>query len=166
VLLRARLRNLLENYLMKSFKVEHFVRANDGLHFPWFISLQPSELTCLQRRLFHTLNLPEDASLSDLVSSIAKKERLWSGGDAEDDEFDLASVLNAIGITPSDFVYLNWYRFDEIDQMKFVDLVKYFDDIWYPSSDDIDIFDESLSWMVSISHEGRVYGQIIESPGA
>ena len=33
---------------------------------------------------------------------------------------------------------------------------KYFDDIWYPDSDDIDIFDQTLSWILTVLHNGDV----------
>lgn len=53
-------------------------------------------------------------------------------------------------------VYINWHRFDKIDQMQFPDLMGHFDDIWYPGADDIDIFDDSLNWVASVSHFGNV----------
>ena len=33
---------------------------------------------------------------------------------------------------------------------------KYFSDIWYPSTDDIDVFDSSVSWILSVNHEGEI----------
>ncbi|MBY0263137.1 MAG: hypothetical protein K2Q20_12385 [Phycisphaerales bacterium] len=32
--------------------------------------------------------------------------------------------------------------------------IKYWDDLWYPSSDDLTVFDSSLSWLLSVWHDG------------
>jgi len=61
-----------------------------------------------------------------------------------------------LGISAEKKVYVNWYRYDNVDEIQFVDLTKYFDDIWYPGLDDIDIFDATFSWILSISHDGAV----------
>jgi hypothetical protein len=53
-------------------------------------------------------------------------------------------------------VYLNWYRFDDIDQIDLAALDQYFSDIWYPGSDDLDVFDDSTDWIVSIAHFGKI----------
>lgn len=70
--------------------------------------------------------------------------------------FDLKLLFNYIDIKYSEYVYINWYKFDDIDQMKFDDFCMFFDYIWYPSSDDIEIFDESLSWIILIHHTGDI----------
>ena len=36
-------------------------------------------------------------------------------------------------------------------------LVKYFDDFYYGSSDDLTIIDESLNWAVLFYHENEIY---------
>jgi hypothetical protein len=60
------------------------------------------------------------------------------------------------GVTSSETIFLNWYRYDDVDEMRLADVTKFFEDIWYPSSDDLDIFDESLRWILSIRHDGEV----------
>jgi len=72
------------------------------------------------------------------------------------DGFNLIDTLNSISILPLPKIYINWYQFDDIDLINTSDLNKYFDDIWFPSADDIDLFDESLNWIVSIRHDGNV----------
>jgi hypothetical protein len=78
-----------------------------------------------------------------------------SGVDAEDG-FDLRDLISVVGIKAGADVLVNWYRFDQIDRIAFSDLSEHFDHIWYPSSDDIEIFDESLDWFVLVRHDGRV----------
>jgi hypothetical protein len=52
--------------------------------------------------------------------------------------------------------FLNWYRFDKVDELKFDDLCEVFDDLWYPSSDDLDILNPNINWVVSIEHFGQL----------
>lgn len=40
--------------------------------------------------------------------------------------------------------------------MSINELDKYFYDIWFPIADDIDLFDKSLSWILSIRHDGCI----------
>ena len=62
----------------------------------------------------------------------------------------------SLGLAPEPLVYVNWLRFDDIDCLAFSDLARYFDDIWYPSADYIDIFDSSMSWVLSVDYLGFV----------
>src|SRR5690606_8615576 len=78
------------------------------------------------------------------------------GISSEADDFDLALLLEKLKITPQEKVYLNWYRFDKIDEMLFRDLCEHFGDIWYHSSDDLEIFDPSFAWIASIGHHGGI----------
>ena len=36
------------------------------------------------------------------------------------------------------------------------DLNKHFYDVWYPSSDDIELFDDTLDWIIFVRHYGGV----------
>ena len=76
------------------------------------------------------------------------------------DEHDLSSSFKAAlaksKVHPAELIYINWYRFNAIDEMRFSDFVTYFDDVWYPAADDIDVFDSSCLWFLSISHNGVV----------
>lgn len=47
-------------------------------------------------------------------------------------------------------------RWGEVDQMAFIGLAIHFPWIWYPSSDDIAIFDDSLAWLLFVDHEGQL----------
>jgi hypothetical protein len=71
-----------------------------------------------------------------------------------DDSFDLNELLATCKLEASDDVYINWYRYDKIDQLKKSDLARFFTDIWYEGSDDLDIFDGTFNWMLLIRHDG------------
>lgn len=92
---------------------------------------------------------------------LAAKQSFYNESDSLEN-FKLIDNLKKIGITPMKEVFINWYRFERIDVFNAVDLDKFFYNIWFPSSDDIDIFDESLNWIVSIRHDG-IISYIIEN---
>ncbi|HEV7224714.1 MAG TPA: hypothetical protein VGN42_18530 [Pirellulales bacterium] len=101
-----------------------------------------------------------DDRTSDLALplALANHQIPYGGLNALDEGFDLSRVFEALDIWPDDSVYINWHRFNanEIDAITVADLTLYFDDIWYPSSDDIDIFDDTLCWVLVVSHEGMI----------
>jgi hypothetical protein len=82
---------------------------------------------------------------------------------AFNDDFNLNILLPNVGILTQNNVYINWYQFDNIDKMHFGDLSNYFDDIWYPESDDIDIFDDTFLWVLSIYHYGGISTSKVKS---
>ena len=49
-------------------------------------------------------------------------------------------------------VYIDWGRFNDIDEMNADDFNSVFHDLWYPSSDDIEVFDKTLSWVLLVRH--------------
>src|SRR3990167_2903915 len=75
---------------------------------------------------------------------------------ADSPNFNLTSVFEYFNLNPAGEIYVNWYRFDKIDRFKLKDLCEYFSYIWYPGSDDIELFCEDISWMLSISHDGYI----------
>ena len=94
---------------------------------------------------------------SDLLSftrEVCAKTRVCEV-DLNSEQFELRTLFDDLRIVPESNVFLNWYRFDDVDEIAFDDLADYFEDIWYPSSDDIDILDASYRWMLSVSHGGQ-----------
>lgn len=140
---------------MEKFKIEHFERDNPLKKFPWFRSLNAHELETITQNLSEKLRLTFQDNLS-FTKTIAELGAPVNGVNAEDDGFKLSKVMSFLDIKPQANVYINWYRYDRIDEMTFVDLDEYFDDIWYPGPDDIDIFDTSFSWILSVSHDGDI----------
>jgi hypothetical protein len=65
-------------------------------------------------------------------------------------------LLSQQSIQPEKNVFINWYRYDRIEEIGFFDLDKYFGDIWHPGPDEMDVLDSSLSWIISISPEGYI----------
>ncbi|SEH89712.1 hypothetical protein SAMN02927937_02007 [Paenimyroides aquimaris] len=73
-----------------------------------------------------------------------------------DDINSLSEVFNTLEIFPIEKIYINWYKFDDIDCLYYNDLILYFEDLWFPSSDDIEIFDNTFNWILSIRHDGCI----------
>lgn len=141
---------------MDTFKVKHFEDTHPGETFPPFQAVHAKDAHRFRELLRARLQLDATADDLALVNALGKVEMRMDSANAQDDGFSLREVFNAIEIESCEQLYINWYRFDQIDQIRADDVMRCFDDIWYPASDDIDIFDHSLSWVVSISHEGSI----------
>lgn len=141
---------------MDALKIEHYEREHGSGTFLPFRHLSKEEATQLFAVLRGRLGLPNDVDPLTLVRNIFARGTAVVGVNADNDDFDLLRVLDQLGLDVPETVYLNWYRFDNIDGLRTRDLASAFDDVWYPSSDDLDILDSQMRWLVSITHEGEV----------
>lgn len=142
---------------MEKFKIELYEDVNGKNTFPSFKTLGKDECTPIQNNIRHLFDLPEDSTLLEIVNKVEEVEVHLNVYDAQDDNFSLIPCFKDMGVVVSDNVYLNWYRYDEIDIMAADDLINNFDDIWFPSSDDLDIFDSSFEWILSVQHDGMIF---------
>jgi len=110
----------------------------------------------LRLRLTEALGIPPTSSGREILQVVRDRSQPVDGVDAEAKEFDLGKVFDQLELSVSGNVFIDWYWYDEIDEMRAADVIACFDDIWYPSSDDIDVFDQSMDWVVSITHHGEV----------
>jgi hypothetical protein len=153
---------------MDLHKIENFERLH-GVLFPPIDSLTATECAALASRMKQKLGVDVHASDLELVNALDAKQQVLDGIDADDPGFDLAAACPH-PVTPGEPVLINWYRFDDVDRLEFGFVRSFLSDLWYPSSDDIDIFDEQLSWVVSISHHGVVkrvtFGEVDRGPWA
>jgi hypothetical protein len=141
---------------MDEFKISLFENEHKA-SFP-----QYRELTKLEnQKLADEISKKYNINILNFKMDLAAKQSFYNESDSLEN-FKLIDALKKIGITPMKEVFINWYKFERLDVFNAVDLDKYFYDIWFPSSDDIDIFDESLKWVVSIRHDG-IISYIIES---
>lgn len=142
--------------VMDTVKIDNFKRYYPMSDFPLYRTLSPQESERIRRSLGARLGIPDSTSPLDLVKYVSMKSTIIPNFDAEQEDFDLNTLLNSLGIERKENVLVNWYRYDRIDEMTFADLSKYFHDIWYPRADDIDIFDKSLDWILSVGYSGVV----------
>jgi hypothetical protein len=102
--------------------------------------LNESEAENFRSRLRDQLGMADDAEPLAIVIRLRGVGK-YLNEKAETEGFDLRVVLAGTGIQPAQDVYVNWYRFDNIDRIGFEDLADHFDSIWYPGPVDIDVFD-------------------------
>ena len=143
------------------------------MSFPTLQHLSSEACNDIRKRLRNSL-FPDDSDVRSpsslaIVCEVAKLQRAYEHVTANADSFNLAALVSSLKIRPQESVFINWYRFDVVDCMLLSDLARHFHDIWYPGSDDIDVFDESLTWILSIDHDGyvkfaRIKGSELLSP--
>ena len=141
---------------MEIFKIENFIKDHPNKQFPWFNTLSQIESQKIFEKLKQKINIAKKISHKALVKKIHKKGRNINFANAESIEFDFEDLISHLNIKPNIKIYINWYHYDNIDIILFREFCKYFDYIWYPSSDDIDLFDDDLSWVISVSHDGSI----------
>ena len=136
---------------MENFKIDLFVGEYNE-DFPEYSHLSESDCTIIMEKLSESFSV-------DFSSNIAKKldeRQFFEESINAKEEFGLIDFLQKINVIPLSKIYINWYKFKDIDFVDLVDMNKYFYDIWFPSADDIDLFDKNFNWIVSIRHDGVI----------
>jgi hypothetical protein len=141
---------------MDSYKIEYFREDHPDSSFPHFKQLGGAECRRLCEIISTSLLGQECSDGGELCIRLDRQSEYVSSTNATSEDFSIRHVLDESGITPLDEVFLNWGEFDEIDQMAFNDVDRHFEDIWYPHRDDLDIFDQSGQWLISVDHDGYV----------
>lgn len=142
---------------MDHFKIKHFEHDYSGSGFPWFRPLESSETQQIRRALAGLIGMDEVDDNLLLTKRLHNMSSPVYNIHVEAESFDLALTLDTLGMEPQPYVYVNWYRYDEVDCIRLEDLSRNFKDLWYPGSDDIDIFDNTLLWVLSVTHSGPLY---------
>lgn len=140
---------------MDRVKIDNFVRENPDLEFPSITPLGAVETEKIRQMLASRLEIEDPTGLA-LVNCVDSLGRPVVGVAADQHGFSVLEVLASLGLSFSEYVYINWYRYDQIDAVRLQDLDKHFSDFWYPSVDDMDLFDTSLKWILSVSHFGQL----------
>jgi len=73
------------------------------------------------------------------------------------DDFGVPEVWKRTAITAGDEVLLSFDAMQTVLQMRRVDVERWFDYIWYPTSDDLYLFDSTMSWLLYVHHDGHLY---------
>ncbi len=141
---------------MDYIKIKNFERENGAGFFPVYRQIDPHEVDTLVQNLKNKLALPEDFPNRDIIAIISKKGSLVENANVEESPNTFRLAFGSLTINNLDKIYLNWDNFDVIDEMLLGDFLKYFDDVWYPGSDDLNIIDSKLRWIVTIHHAGML----------
>lgn len=138
---------------MEAFKLVNF-KHEHNTNMPIVRSIEGSECEAVCRSLFRNWHVN---TLEEFFKKEEQEFVLLDDINAEDDDLDWNKVFNSIGIPVPNEVFINFERFNNIDVFLFKYFCKYFDDIWYPAADDIEVFDVSFNWIVSVKHYGAVH---------
>lgn len=138
---------------MEAFKLVNFKHEHNA-NMPIVRSIEGSECEAVCRSLFRSWHVN---TLEEFFKKEEQEFVLLDDINAEDDDLDWNKVFNSIGIPVPNEVFINFERFNNIDVFLFKDFCKYFGDIWYPAADDIEVFDTSFNWIVSVKHYGAVH---------
>jgi hypothetical protein len=138
---------------METFKFEIFQKENPGIPLFEVISLPSSRTHAIQQQLFKSLQI-EGSSGHQLDKRLHNDAKILAQS-VFDERFSIESLFNDMGFH-DDFVYVTWDTFTNIDQIHLKDFCKWFQYIWYPSSDDIDVFNDELTWILHIYHYGTI----------
>ena len=136
---------------MDQIKLENF-RKEYGFKMPIIRSLSAGECLKIRENLLHKFSLDD----VDEFFKIDKFSRL-DGFNADEENFDLKAAFRKLNIATPNEICINFNKFESIDILRFEDFSKFFSDIWYPSLDDIEIFDINLSFIISVRHYGAIY---------
>ncbi len=141
---------------MERLKIQNFEREHPDVPFPQFVTLSAAEAARLRQEMAFKAGFDRPDDTWALLTYLVSLSRTLRGATSDGTGLDLRAILQKACITPLDDVYINWDDFRTIDRMSFADLCRYFEDIWYPGPDDIEIFDDALSWILFIHHYGAV----------
>ena len=141
---------------MEQFKIEHFERDNPGEPFPGFATLPPIEVLRIRQELARMVGIDQSVEALALLNALVDASHLVEDFDAASEGFQLSALVDHLDLKPDRNIYLNWDRLLTVDRMEFKDFSEYFDEIWYPSADDIEVFDDTMSWVLFIHHSGTL----------
>lgn len=141
---------------MEKFKIDNFVRENPSCVFPDVLTLTQDETLSIRSKLIDILKLDRTIDSLKLINFLWEQSSAINSINAEEEDFNFFEVIRLVGVQPEQSILVNWDRMETIDRIRLDDFCKYFSDIWYPSSDDIEVFDNSLTWMILVEHSGNI----------
>jgi hypothetical protein len=142
---------------IEDFKIERFKIDFPDAEFPVVHALPSEKCVDLKRKLAEKLGLATNVAPVQLLETLYNSFHIEQAGFVTTDPgFNLDTLLTESGVRTPQQVCINWNQFDHVDEIKLTDLVKYFHYFWYPSSDDIEIFDNTLRWVTLVRHDGAV----------
>ena len=98
------------------------------------------------------------ASNRELLDAVYAGLSRLAGTQGPDSELDIRSILDQLGIT-CDFVFVLFPLdggFESVARMKRNDLIEFFEDLWYPSRDDLFVIDDQLQVLLVVDHHENV----------
>lgn len=140
--------------LMESFKFELY-RQEYGKDFSDIRQLTVEEMEKIRMKMFVEFQVNDPLELVLRINSLVVH---LDNFDANNEKsFSLKRLFVCLNKEYVTKIHINWFRFDHIDEIDFNNLTTHFYDIWFPAADDIDLFDKTCTWIVSIRHDGKIF---------
>lgn len=119
---------------------------------PDIINLDSNSVVALKEKLCN--NFLKKTQCNNFYENISGFEKIV----AHTDNVDLFKTFQNCdnSLTIDDFIYLDWGNFKDIVKVRVNDFVDNIDNFWYPSSDDLSIFDQRCNWILNIHHYGAI----------
>ena len=141
---------------MEQFKLDFFKKEHGGQTMN-FITLSKEECDKVFASFCSVYKIKEQER--NLVFEIIQDKGIpVNFTNAEEQNFDLSCLM--LGLFKKQLpthLYVCWDDFYTIDRFDVNDVINYFSDIWYPSVDDIIIFDDSYKVCMMVRHDGVIY---------
>jgi hypothetical protein len=136
--------------MMDKFKIDLF-ESEYKMSFPEYKTLtQPK---C--QRIVDKISKKYSLNTSTIEKELSLKQVFYEKSNGAEN-FKLIEILSDLKIKPMKKIFINWFGFEKIDMFNIEDVDKYFDSIWFPGPDDIDLFDETLNWILAVRHDGCI----------
>lgn len=143
---------MIEPKLTMACKIEVFQVDFPGRPFPGYRLLDEQECAELragfERRILNAGELKQ----SQLLEEMWRRATPLEGDPSDEAAFDPRTLMASLGIAPEQRVYLDWSAFTEIYEMRFSDFADCFHSLYFPSADDLTVFDGTLSWILWFLH--------------
>ena len=136
---------------MDEIKMQNFRAAHPGENFPKSRHLAFAECMSLQAKLGAKLKISSGFAGLDILRALEQAAQEVPDVIPSDEQFRPGALVRGL-CADTQSVYISWYRFDDIDEISLEDFDTNFHDLWYPASDDIEVFDKSLSWVLLVRH--------------
>jgi hypothetical protein len=137
---------------MEAWKIDNFMKTHEE-PFPKYRAAtrtEQSRLVELFVKLFGTTVPMYEDWLSNLQQ--------LTDFNAQADGFDFARALPLSAAGTNSDVAMKWQvNFESTDVIALKDLIDYFDDVWYPGTDDLEVIDLNCKWMIVVDHGGYIY---------
>lgn len=137
---------------MESFKKELF-RKEYNTDFPFYDELKNEECIKIKN------NIKDKYQIQEIYfdNNLNKIQIFFDRLNAEDENFNFLNGIKELNLKEGNDIYVTLNSFVNVDKFTLKDFCKYFNDIWYPKADEIEISKQNLSWIISIRHDGTIY---------
>lgn len=140
---------------MEKYKIQNFYNSKPNLRFPRFRTLSKKECQHIKKEIEIKFKINDD---DDFLHNLHEKKKILDGKNTNSQSSVLLKILKILcPKVDGNKILINWDNFTDIDEIAIEDFINFFDDIWYPEVDDIEIFDLSLEWMIIIDHGGYIF---------